>query len=241
EAYFKKRITDALNDDKALSKIQNYLTVVNKYAYSKRLQNLNSEEVFNAFKSEYTSIGTYQLNKKLIKINLENIQNSKARIANSNNIYLFLSLLFGAFCSVILVQIGKHIGLKNSLLTAVFNIALLMSSGISTAFLGVGSGIFGGGLLPVIIIMILVIYAFKIPKLRSKNKISIVCLATLHIHSPFLLYHIASLLSIYSFSSEFGHDNTFALISAIGCTFYLLFFLPLFRKLHLRLHALPNE
>ncbi|MFT5915695.1 MAG: hypothetical protein ACI81T_002198 [Bacteroidia bacterium] len=243
EAYFKKRITDALNDDKALSKIQNYLTVVNKYAYSKRLQNLNSEEVFNAFKSEYTSIGT-QLDKELIRTNLENIQKSKARIARSNNIYVFLCLLLGAFCLTISVQISKHIGLKNFLLAIVFNIGVYMFFKFISELIGFGG--IGGMFASLFVFGFLLFQTLKIPRLKTKQNLKVISLSTLQVYSPFFLYGI--LLSIAYFASSsitdklwIEYDSYEIMSLATGCLIYLTFLLPLFRKLHLRLHALPNE
>jgi hypothetical protein len=238
EEYYKNLISDAMTDENALTKIENYQHLVKKYSYSEVLEKNTPEGIFKSFKLESTVIGG-KLNKRLLRNNIENITNAKQRIASSENTYIFLSLLLGAFSLTVLVQIGKHIGLKNFLLSIVFNIGLSMILGFVSALIG-----FGGGELavvaPLLVFAFLLFQTLGISRLKTKQSLKVISLSTLQVYSPFFLFYLFSMVGLGNMNAvEF---SIFSIITiTLGSVIYVAFFLPFFRKMHLCLQALPKE
>jgi hypothetical protein len=236
--YYQKLIDKAIADERAIQKIQAYIVVVNKYAYSSDPEFFEPKEVFQNFQKRNTGYGD-QIRKEAIRQNIRTIVESKQQIANSENAYIFLSLLLGAFSLTVLVQIGKHIGLKSFLLAIIFNIGLSMSFGITSAILGFG-GLQLAFVAPFLVFAFLLFQTFGILRLKTKQSLKVISLSTLQVYSPFFLFYLFSMVGLGNMN---GVDfSIFSIITiSLGSAIYIAFFLPFFRKMHLRLQALPKE
>ncbi|MFT6964783.1 MAG: hypothetical protein ACJAWV_004525, partial [Flammeovirgaceae bacterium] len=192
--YYQKLIDKAIADERAIQKIQAYIVVVNKYAYSSDPEFFEPKEVFQNFQKRNTGYGD-QIRKEAIRQNIRTIVESKQQIANSENAYIFLSLLLGAFSLTVLVQIGKHIGLKIFLLAIIFNIGLSMSFGITSAILGFG-GLQLAFVAPFLVFAFLLFQTFGILRLKTKQSLKVISLSTLQVYSPFFLFYLFSMVGL---------------------------------------------
>ena len=117
-----------------------------------------------------------------------------------------------------------------------------MLTGFFTAFISMGLGNSGAGYF----MFLLIGFAFfwlqgnSIKFLKSKSLFKQLCLSTAQVYSPFLLVYIYGIgMAVGSGGRDSEEGAIFMVI--LGGILYVLFWLPYFRKLHLRNRALPSS
>lgn len=227
------------NEQAALQKINDYKRVFAKYSYPLDEIKATDQEVFHTFTSNtHPEIKIWKTHVR-DRISYFKYEKGSQSLENTAFTYGTLSVLMCSFIVAMLLQIGKHIGIKHFILAIVYNIGLLMGLSFVTGMLGLalgGSAIKGIlRLMPVGTSILLLFHVSGIVALKKRSLFRKLSLVTLQVYSPFSLLGLVALIGYHLEFMEV------VFLISLGVIVYLTVFLPTFRQLHLRLRALPSE
>jgi hypothetical protein len=241
---FKTLFLTTDTDAKRLELIENFIIAHNKYS-SKKIE-MMPQEVLAAYKAHqisYTFSGTYEAYKY-------EINNTTSLIARTQGNPLIREKDLGTVLACIVFGLGiflsvfQNVKWQDFVVGAIGFLASSLVFSISMSFVSVAIG--GGGEILVFssIVLAFMFFLFKsyqINHLQVFSRLRLFALMFANALSPFIILLVMALVkNIFDSPFYFSHQ-TFEFGLATGASIYVVIFMPFFRKMYLKMRALPRS
>lgn len=240
---FKDLFLTTDTDAKRLELIENFILAHNKYS-SKKIE-MKPQEVLANYKAHqisYTFSGTYEA----YKYEINNTTSLIARVRGNPLIQeKDLGTVFACivFALATFLSVFQNVKWQDFVVGAIGFLASSFVFGISMSFVRVAVGggeifFFGSILLAFIFFMF---KSYQINYLQVFSRLRLFTLMFANALSPFVILVLMALVkNIFDSPFYFSH-HTFEFGLATGALVYIIIFMPFFRKMYLKMRALPRS